>query len=199
MGANQRLAGADSDGPGSELPQLEAARAVPVLRAHAPPAGRRLAVLAGLGAAHHRRSGSHLLPALHGARPDHRVPGREPHHGRRLSFERGRGAADHPGRLRGHRHRERLALPLPAAQGGGIRAAEGVQREHRRIDQRGHPGGRPGRPRGELEHADRAAQRRRPASGPWAASSASCSPPSWPSSSTACAAKPASTTSTSSC
>ena len=42
-----------------------------------------------------------------------------------------------------------------AAQGGGVRAAEGIQREHRRIHQRRHPGGRSRRPRRELEHADR--------------------------------------------
>ena len=65
----------------------------------------------------------------------------------------------HALRLRGHRHRECLALPLAAAQGGRVRAAQGIQREHRRIDQRGNSGGRPGRPRGELEHPDRAVER----------------------------------------
>ena len=71
-----------------------------------------------------------------------------------------------PRRLRRHRHRERLALPLAAAQGGRVRAAEGVQREHRRVDQCRHPGGGPGRPRGELEHADRAAERHHARAGP---------------------------------
>ncbi len=186
-------------GPGSQLSQLEAPGAVSVLRAHAPPARRRLARLAGFGAARHRRSGSHLLPALHGARPDHRLPGRQPHRRRRLSFQRGRGAAGHAGRLRGHRHRERLALPLAAAQGGRVRAAQGIQREHRRIHQRRHSGGRPGRPRGKLEHADRAAQRHsaRPRRGPDALRAVPRR--SWPRSSTACAARPASTTSTNSC
>ena len=51
--------------------------------------------LAGLGAADHRGSGSDLLPALHGARPHHRVPRREPHRGRRFPFERRRGTAAH--------------------------------------------------------------------------------------------------------
>ena len=163
MGANPRLAG------GSYRRQLDLSfldwklpRAVPVLRAHAPPAGRRVARPGRLPCARTiARSGPHLLPALHGARPDHRLPGRQPHHGRRLSLQRGHGTAGHAGRLRGHRHRKRRALPLAAAQGGRVRAAEGVQREHRRIHQRGHSGGRPGRPRGKLEHADRAVQRRR--------------------------------------
>ena len=91
------------------------------------------------------------------------------------------------------------AVPLPAAQGRRVRAAEGIQREHRRVDQRRHPGGGPGRPRRELEHADRAAQRghARACAGPQAF--ANCSPASWSTSSTGCAARPASTTSTSSC
>ena len=92
---------------GPELPELEAARAVPVLRAHPPSAGRGLARLAGLGAPDHRRSGSDLLPALHGPRPHHRLPRREPHRRRRLPLERRRGAAAHALRLRRHRHRER--------------------------------------------------------------------------------------------
>jgi two-component system NtrC family sensor kinase len=51
--------------PGSQLSQLEAAGTVSLLPAHASPARRRLARLAGFGAGRHRRSGSHLLPALH--------------------------------------------------------------------------------------------------------------------------------------
>ena len=45
---------------------------------------------------------------------------------------------------------------------GRVRAAEGIQRKHRRIDQRRHSGGRSGRPGGKLEHADGAAERHRP-------------------------------------
>ena len=61
---------------GPELPQLEAAEALPVLRAHPPSAGRGLAQSwPAVGAQDHRRSGSDLLHALHGARPDHRLLG----------------------------------------------------------------------------------------------------------------------------
>ena len=63
---------------GPQLPQLETAGAVPVLRAHPPSAGRRIARLAALGAQDHRRSRPHLLPALHGARPHHRLHRAEP-------------------------------------------------------------------------------------------------------------------------
>ena len=160
MGSNPRLASAGCDGLDLSFLDSEASAAVSVLRAHAPSAGRRVAFLARLGA---RRTIADLdltyyLPCTVRGRTIAYL-GVSRTDGRRLPFERGRGTADHPGRLRGHRHRKRLAVPLAAAQGGGVRAAEGVQREHRRIHQRGHPGGRPGRPRGELEHADRAAQR----------------------------------------
>ena len=77
----------------------------------------------------------------------------------RLPFERGRGTAANARRLRRNRHRERQPLPVAAAQSGRVRAPEGVQREYRRVDQCGHPGGGPGRPRGELEHPDRAVER----------------------------------------
>ena len=84
---------------------------------------------------------------------------------------------------------------------GRVRAAEGILRKHRRIDQRRNSGGGSGRPRGELELADRKAHRdfarddaRGPASCGELLPAGSCAI-SW----TARAAKPASTTSTSSC
>ncbi len=65
--------------------------------------------LARHGAADHLRSGSHVLPPVHRARPDHRVHRRQPHRKRRLPFERRSGTADDALRLCRHR---RWRMPL---------------------------------------------------------------------------------------
>ena len=139
---------------------------LPVFRSHTIPGGCGLPRHAGFRAADHLRPRPYLLPALHRARTHHRVPGREPHRRWRLSLQRGRGAAADALRLCRHRHRERAALSFAAAQGGGERAAQGVQREYCRVDQRRHPGGRPGRSRRELEHASGAVDRNPPRESP---------------------------------
>ena len=54
----------------------------------------------------------------------------------------------------GHRDPERDALRQPAEQDRGVRAAERVQREYRRVDQRRHSRGRSGGADRELECAD---------------------------------------------
>ncbi len=56
-------------------------------------------------------------------------------------------------------------VPFAAAQDGGVRAAEGLQREYRRVHQRRDSGGGSERSGGELEYADRAADRDRARSG----------------------------------
>ena len=185
--------------PGFEFPQLGTAPAVPVLRAHPAPAGRGFAWAGRPRCGVPSRSSISLTIC------------RAPCAGRTIAYMGVSRTADGDylssvdvellvtlSRLRRHRHRERRALPLAAAQGGRERAAEGVQREHRRVDQRRHSGGGPRGPRGELEHADRAVERDLAREGAVGRRWPSCFPPTWPSSSSACAAKPASTTSTSS-
>ena len=147
----------------------------------------------------HRRSGPDLLFALHGSRPDHRLHRVEPDRGWRLPFERGPGTDADAGRLCRHRRSKtpRSTAPL-AAQGGGIRTAEGIQREHRGIDQCRHSGRRPGRSRGELEYADRAVERHRARPGGGQETFRTVPGGTFRLSSIAYAARPASITSTSS-
>ncbi len=76
---------------------------------------------------------------------------------------------------------------------------EGILGEHRRIDQRRDSGGRSGRSRGELEFADREADRNRARRTPWDASCASCCRPICAISSSGVAARRAFTISTNSC
>ena len=78
----------------------------------------------------------------------------------------------------------------------GVRAAQGIQREHRRIDQRGHPGGRPGRPRRKLELAAWSSSRGSRGTRPSATRSQTCCPRISCSSSAAPAARAESGTST---
>ncbi len=59
--------------------------------------------LAGIRAQHDRGSGFELLPAVFGARQDHRLSGCEPYGNRRVSLERRCGIATDAGQLRGHR------------------------------------------------------------------------------------------------
>ena len=136
-----------------------------LLRAHPLPPGRGGRILAGVGAADGRRPGPELLHPLPGAGPHHRVHRREPHRKGRVPFHRGRRTPADPRRLRRHRHRKRQPVPVARDEGRRVRAAQGIQREHRRIDQRRGPGGGSGRSCGELELADGVADRHHPRPG----------------------------------
>jgi two-component system NtrC family sensor kinase len=102
---------------------------------------------------------SDLLSAVLGARPDHRVPGREPHRYGRFSLERRCRAAGDSFRICRDRHRQLDAVPVAGAEGGRVRAIEGIFGKHRGVDPRGNSGRGSGRSGGELEFADREAHR----------------------------------------
>ncbi len=87
-------------------------------------------------------------------RAHHRRHRPGPHHRRRLSVQRRRRAARVAGQLHRHRPAERQPLRPPRGQDQRVRAAQGVQRKHRRIHQRRHSRHRPRRPHRELERAD---------------------------------------------
>ena len=142
-----------------ELSRRKLEHAISLFRADTPSVRCRFALLARICTLRHRRSRPHLLSSLHGSRTPHRLSWRKPHHGWRLPLERRCRTAAHARRICRHRHRKRHPLPFAAAQGRGVRAAQGIQRKHRRIDQRRHPCGRSGRSRRKLEHPARTAQR----------------------------------------
>ncbi len=72
----------------------------------------------------------------------------------RFSLERRYGGAGIAGRLYRDCDPECAALPAAGAEDHGVRTAEGVSREHRRVDPHRHLRGRSGRPDRELERAD---------------------------------------------
>ena len=94
---------------------------------------------------------------------------RKPHDRRRLSFKRRRGAAGHARRLRRHRHREsRLYRSLQRKAEEYERLKEFSENIVESINV-GILAARSGRPRGKLEHADRALDRH--------SAAGSCGPP----------------------
>ena len=65
MGTNPRLASLNYADLDLSFLNWDLPEGVPVFRTHPPPVGRGVAIVAGFGAPHHRRSGPQLLPALH--------------------------------------------------------------------------------------------------------------------------------------
>ena len=150
------------------------------------------------GCGDHRRSGPDLLPALLGARPDHRVPGREPHRIARLPVERRCRAADDALGLCGHRHRERHALPSLQRK---VDEYERLKEFSENIVESINVGILAADLEDRVESWNSQIEQltgilREQAVGRTAARAV---PGTWPSSSTVCAARPASITSTSSC
>ena len=117
-------------------------------------------------AAHRRRARPELLPPLPPATTHDRGGRAGPHHRRRLLIKRRCGASRVARKLYRHRAAKRTPLCEPAAEGLGVRAPQGIQREHRRVDQRRHPRRRSRRAHRKLERANggalRAATRRGP-------------------------------------
>ena len=82
-----------------------------------------------------------------------------PHQRRRLPLVGGYGSARVAGRIHRHRDPERAALPQSRIEDRRVREAEGLQPEHRRVDQHRHLRSRPRGPHRELERADGSAVR----------------------------------------
>ncbi len=137
----------------------------PVLRQHQSGGARN-----SCGARDHSPSGTELLHSLHGDESHDRRAGPGQDRRRRLPLQRRRATAGDAGRL--HRHRGAECAPVQVAGGESraVRAAERVQREHRRVHQRGRAGGRSGRPHRVVELADGSDVCPAPARGPGTAS-----------------------------
>ena len=142
----------DTSAPEFRLPARRAAgvgSGPPVLRQHQPGGARDA-----LGARDHPTAGAELLHSLHGHESHDRRAGHGQDLGRRFPLQRRRPAAGDAGRLHRHRRAERASVQVAGRESGPVRAAERVQREHRRVDQCRRDGGRSRRPHRVVELAD---------------------------------------------